>query len=102
MLEAVYRAHVNSIEAFVRVRLQKCGAWNRANVADLVQETFTKAFSARGRAAYDGEREYGPFLQRIARNTLIDWLRQNRHRSANLPLEAMTEEFVTPATRVPA
>jgi RNA polymerase sigma-70 factor (ECF subfamily) len=45
------------------------------DLADLVQEVFVRAFSEKGRRAYDGLREYGPYLYAIARNVLIDWAR---------------------------
>jgi RNA polymerase sigma-70 factor (ECF subfamily) len=45
------------------------------DLADLVQEVFVRAFSAKSRCAYDGLREYGPYLYAIARNVLIDWAR---------------------------
>lgn len=39
---------------------------------DLVQEVFLKAFAASARQAYDGLRDYRPYLLRIARNLLVD------------------------------
>jgi len=46
-----------------------------ANVEDLVQDSFTRAFSPAARGAYDGIRDYGPYLLTIARNTVADALR---------------------------
>jgi RNA polymerase sigma factor (sigma-70 family) len=39
---------------------------------DLVQEVFLKAFAAPARQAYDGLRDYRPYILRIARNLLVD------------------------------
>jgi RNA polymerase sigma-70 factor (ECF subfamily) len=44
-------------------------------LADIVQETFAKAFSPRARERYDGTR-YAPYVLAIARNCLVDWLRR--------------------------
>jgi RNA polymerase sigma-70 factor (ECF subfamily) len=82
-LERVYWAYVDRIESVVRhgfYLIQKEGLrieGARADeVADLVQETFARAFSERARLAYDGVREYGPFLVTITRNLLIDRARK--------------------------
>lgn len=45
-------------------------------MADLVQETFARAFSQRARLAFDGLRDFGPYLATIARNLLVDWARR--------------------------
>jgi RNA polymerase sigma-70 factor (ECF subfamily) len=45
------------------------------DLADLVQDVFMRAFSERGRRAYDGLRDYGPYLYAMARNVLVDWAR---------------------------
>jgi RNA polymerase sigma-70 factor (ECF subfamily) len=82
-LERVYWAYVDRIEGVVRhgfFLIQKEGLrieGARADeVADLVQETFARAFSERARLAYDGVREYGPFLITITRNLLVDRARK--------------------------
>jgi RNA polymerase sigma factor (sigma-70 family) len=46
-----------------------------SDLADLVQEVFVRAFSEKSRLAYDGLRDYGPYLFAIARNVLVDWAR---------------------------
>jgi RNA polymerase sigma-70 factor (ECF subfamily) len=52
------------------------GACRRPDdLADLVQDVFLRAFSEKGRRAYDGLRDYGPYLYAIARNVLVDWAR---------------------------
>lgn len=77
-IERVYWEHVEQIETLVRVGLCRAGRFSPANLADVVQEVFAKAFSAKSRAAYDGQRDYVPFLRQTARNALIDWLRRQR------------------------
>jgi RNA polymerase sigma factor (sigma-70 family) len=75
-LERIYWEHIEGIELLLQAGLRRHQHFTPANLADLVQDVFSKAFTAKARAAYDGEREYGPFLRQIARNTLVDWLRQ--------------------------
>jgi RNA polymerase sigma factor (sigma-70 family) len=76
-LERIYQEHVDGVEALARAGLRHFQRFSPANLADVVQEVFAKAFSPKARAAYDGEREYGPFLRQLARNTLVDWLRKS-------------------------
>jgi RNA polymerase sigma-70 factor (ECF subfamily) len=54
-------------------------------VADVVQQTFVKAW--RAAATFEGERELGPWLYAIARRTAIDVLRSESHptRGGHLP-----------------
>ncbi len=75
-LERVYWEQIDDVEAVVRAGLHRSRYFSAANLADLVQEIFAKAFSPRARAAYDGSREYKPYLRQLARNTLVDWLRE--------------------------
>jgi RNA polymerase sigma-70 factor (ECF subfamily) len=83
-LERVYRAYVDRIGAIVRFgfRLPSQGVAVRGvaetahDVADLVQEVFVKAFSPSARRAFDGLRDYAPFLFQIARNVVVDWARR--------------------------
>jgi RNA polymerase sigma-70 factor, ECF subfamily len=65
-LEEIYFAYVDLV-AFV-VRQSAHGA----HAADLIQETFARAFAERARLGYDGLRPYRPFLLTIARNLLVD------------------------------
>ena len=69
-LEAVYRLHVGEVESWVRRGLLRMGRLNAADLADLVQDIFVRAFSDSARASYDGLREYVPFLMTLARNLL--------------------------------
>jgi RNA polymerase sigma-70 factor (ECF subfamily) len=58
-------------------------------IEDLLQEVFLRAFSASARAAYDGVREYGPYLKAIARNRFIDLLRKRRDEHCLLSAESL-------------
>lgn len=52
------------------------GRFSGANLADVVQEIFLKAFSRSARSSYQRDRDYGPFLTAIARNVIYDWLKR--------------------------
>jgi RNA polymerase sigma-70 factor, ECF subfamily len=85
-LEQVYRAYVDKIANVVRFGFRLPAAVGRVpglgfqadEVADVVQEVFAKSFSASARAAYDGVRDYGPYLYAIARNAIADRARRTR------------------------
>jgi RNA polymerase sigma-70 factor (ECF subfamily) len=88
----VYRLHVDCVERFVAARLAQARRFSAANLADLVQDVFLRAFSPSARMSYDGERDYVPFLLTIARNVLIDWLRRSSRELADAEdLEALTD-----------
>jgi RNA polymerase sigma factor (sigma-70 family) len=79
-LELVYRAYREKITAIVRqrVRLYGCtrpGGSSPEVIGDLVQDIFVRAFAPRARRAFDGVRDYGPYLFALARNVLVDWAR---------------------------
>jgi RNA polymerase sigma-70 factor (ECF subfamily) len=103
-LERVYWAYVERVETVVRhgIQLMRPGSaihvkgLDREELADAVQEVFTRAFAARARLAYDGLRDYGPFLVAIARNLLVDLARK---RGRELPLEELGEAWDPPASR---
>jgi RNA polymerase sigma-70 factor (ECF subfamily) len=67
-LAQVYWHYVDEVERWIR----RFGTRDSDEVADLVQETFVRAFAAGARAAYDGVRPYRPYLRRIVRNLLVD------------------------------
>ncbi|MDB4967301.1 MAG: family polymerase sigma factor [Myxococcales bacterium] len=80
-LVEVYWAYVDRVERLIR------GGWRTpsgdraepprgADVADLVQETFARAFAQRARLGFDGLRDFGPYLATISRNLLVDWARR--------------------------
>jgi RNA polymerase sigma factor (sigma-70 family) len=88
-LERVYRGHVAAVERFARLALLRMRRFTGANLSDLVQEVFMRAFSASARASYDGRREYAPYLMTIARNVVIDWHRRTSREPLD-PLELET------------
>jgi RNA polymerase sigma factor (sigma-70 family) len=101
-LKTVYWEYVRKVERLlsagfeIRSRgLRVVGAGSQPDdLADLVQEVFVRAFSAKARLAYDPLRDYGPYLFAIARNALVDWAR-GKGREILLPLpdvEAAIEE----------
>ena len=87
-LERVYRAHVNSVARVIAGALRRYGSdeshsgWREiaADVPDLVQEAFARAFEPDARRSFDGVREYGPYLRQIARNVVVDHLRRRQRR----------------------
>ena len=48
------------------------GAWSEADLDDVVQETFRRAFGERARQSFDGIRPYKNYLFTIARNAVIN------------------------------
>src|SRR5215471_13429992 len=78
-LEVVYRAYVAKISEIAAQGFRSAGkggavpALGRrpADLADAVQEIFIKAFSRTARMSFDGARDFGPYLGRIARNVMI-------------------------------
>jgi RNA polymerase sigma factor (sigma-70 family) len=89
-VERAYREHRKDVERSIRNGLRRAGRLTPANVSDVVQEVFAKAFSERARARYDGTRAFGPYLQRIAGNVLIDWVRHARRQiTSDVDLEGV-------------
>ncbi len=85
--ERVYWAYVRRVDRQIRALLRRFNSselQQASAIADLVQEVFVKAFSDGARAAYDGQRDYGPYLAAIARNCVIDALRR---RGREVPTE---------------
>lgn len=80
-LDVVYRHYVGSLKGYFRVLARRAGARELAEESvtqDLAQEAFLRVFSARSREAYDGVRDFGPYLRTIARNCFVDLLRRRR------------------------
>jgi RNA polymerase sigma factor (sigma-70 family) len=80
-LEEVYRAYVPAIDRQVRSLARRAGVTELSQpsaVADLLQDIFIRAFSPAARRAYDGVRDYGPYLATIAHNCFVDALRGRR------------------------
>jgi RNA polymerase sigma factor (sigma-70 family) len=64
------------------------GAARAEDLPDLVQEVFARAFARAARNAYDGLRDYGPYLVRLAANLLVD-----RHRKLGREIVLETSEL---------
>jgi RNA polymerase sigma factor (sigma-70 family) len=100
-LGTVYWHYIGAVDAMLRSSLGATGrTWDLpacADVADIAQEVFVKAFADGARRTYDPERAYKPFLMSIARNTLIDYLR-GKAREVKLD-EAMLARLATPHER---
>lgn len=99
-LVEVYWAYIDRVERLIR------GGWRtphgdrgapprREDVADLIQETFARAFAERARLAFDGLREFGPYLATIARNLLVDWARRQ---GREIPVDFDQNELAAAAT----
>src|SRR5262249_23827941 len=84
-------------ERLVRQGLVALGLFSPANLMDVVQDVFLKAFSETARKSYDGTRPFGPFLTVIARNVLIDWARRSSREIAdNAAIEAALSKAEDP------
>jgi RNA polymerase sigma factor (sigma-70 family) len=84
-IERVYHEYFNIVERTVRRTLARAGRFVAADVNDVVQEVFAKAFLDGARARYDGERPYVAFLRVVARSVLVDWLRRAGRRVPGHP-----------------
>jgi RNA polymerase sigma factor (sigma-70 family) len=95
-LSTVYWHYVGPVEAVLRRCLAAAAsgsvAGGSADLADMVQEVFVKAFSVKGREGYDASRPYKPYLLSIARNAAVDHLRA-RPREVHLDPETLDGLF---------
>jgi RNA polymerase sigma-70 factor, ECF subfamily len=101
-METVYCAYVGRVERWVRRGFHsRRGAQfpgvRLADLEDLVQEIFVRAFSVKARLSFDGMRDYGPFLYTITKNLVIDW---SRKQGREVPIDGREAEFAT-ETAVP-
>src|SRR5688572_2989550 len=92
-LEEVFRAHAASLERLL-VRL----VGPRADVEDLLQDTFSAAIQAFPR--FRGEASVKTWLHRIAVNVAHKYLRSPSHRAQPLDEEAESAPDETPEARV--
>jgi len=80
-LETIYRHYVRGVDVYLRALARSAGSPALAQpsaIADLLQEVFIRVFSPSARQAYDGLRDFGPYLNAIARNCFIDALRRGK------------------------
>jgi RNA polymerase sigma-70 factor, ECF subfamily len=92
VVEEVYWTYLGLVEKIVRHGFRRTGAAETApvptsDIADAVQEVFARAFRENARVAYDGIRDYGPFLATIARNVVADWGRRRGHSVVEIPTD---------------
>jgi RNA polymerase sigma-70 factor, ECF subfamily len=92
-LARVYWFFVDDVERWVR----RFGVRDSDAVAELVQETFVRAFTTHAREAYDGVRPYRPYLRRIVRNLLVDRARLGGRAVQELDDEALEADDPDPA-----
>jgi RNA polymerase sigma factor (sigma-70 family) len=93
-LAQVYRTHFDEVERFIRRGLLAMGLFSPANLADVIQDVFLKAFAPAARSRYDAERgPYAPFLMTLSRNVLVDWARRHG-REARVDGHAAVEDAV--------
>jgi len=95
-LEKVYLAYVDevarSVARFLVLYLRSGGGGGgRADVGDLVQEVFARAFGDKARACFDSARDYGPFLGALTRNLLVDWARRRGRELPSDELDAVAD-----------
>ena len=72
---------MRSVDGYLRALARRAGTpdlGQASAIADLLQEVFVRAFSPSARLAYDGLRDFGPYLNTIARNCFIDTLRKRK------------------------
>lgn len=85
-LAHVYWAYVDKVEKVLRAGVFCSRATSflpglrpgSADLEDLVQEVFIRAFAPLARRSYDGVRPYEAYVLTIARNVLADWWRRRR------------------------
>lgn len=95
-LAAVYRANAEGLARMLRAAAWRGGVFSHLKgsmeLENLLLETFARAFEPRTRAAFDGTRPYAHFLMGIARNVLLEQLR-NREVAVGLdPFEGEVAE----------
>ena len=94
-LEEVYWAYVDRVEHVLRMGFVVAATGthvpgagqDHAERADLLQEVFARAFAPAARLAYDGIRDYAPYLDTIARNLLVDRARKRGREIPALDVE---------------
>lgn len=87
-LERVYQHYAPTLIRYLRRgfsfdsrgrRLRFRGSASAYQIEDWLHDVFLRAFEASARSSYDGLRPYGAYLERIARNRVLDELRRKEH-----------------------
>lgn len=90
-LAEVYRKHADALTRMLRAAAFRGQSFavlrSSLEMENAIVEVFTRAFEPRARQVYDGQRPYELFLMGIARNYLLELLR-NRERPVGLELSA--------------
>jgi RNA polymerase sigma-70 factor (ECF subfamily) len=95
-LDVVYHQCVDDVERMVRQGLRALGKLAAANLEDVMQEVFLRAFSDMARAGYDGVRPYGPYVLTIARHVLVDWAKRC---GREIPMSDLLDPIANQRTR---
>lgn len=107
VLEMVYHHYVRPLSHILRQgftvpagerMLHVPGLTAPSDIEAACQEVFLRAFRPAGRGGYDGERNYGNYLFRIARNWRIDEFRRRELPTVDAPVEDLS--LVDPAPPV--
>ena len=92
-LAEVYRKHADALTRMLRAAAFRGHSFavlrSSMEMENAIVEVFTRAFEPRARQVYDGQRPYEFFLMGIARNYLLELLR-NRERPVGLELSALS------------
>ncbi len=91
-MEDVYWAYVDKVTAIIRFGFSAPVSGHKVpglarkadDAAEVLQEVFSRVFSEKARLAFDGIREFGPYLFMVTRNALADW---GRKHSREVPAE---------------
>lgn len=78
-VESMFRSGIVIKSTGVRLRLRSAD-----DLEELVNEVFDRVFQRKHRLAFDGTRDFGPYLAVIARNLLADYWRK-RGREVSFP-----------------
>jgi RNA polymerase sigma factor (sigma-70 family) len=101
-LASIYRHYSAPLAAYCRSLARGIGnaeLCQPSAVQDVMQEAFMRAFSKPARLAYDGQRDFLPYLKAIARNCALNALRRRsgellfRHERLRGVGEALSNEY---------
>jgi len=87
-IEQIYFAYVDQVVAVIRQVGGRSLAPDNADLQDLVHDAFARAFGSAARGAFDGTRDYGPYLGKLTKNLVIDWARERARRASACELDA--------------